>query len=202
MLFVADEILTELRTIIGFLNKQMDPAEVLSVEIKQYVGEGIKTLVPRIVGQVDKPPPPGKQWDEASFFSAFEVRNGGATTRVARTIYEWLRPRATRIWWGKGQQTGSVYPMFDSAGGKGYLISLWTNGKVEVPFGWMKRTPPFNDQAKRQELLDKLIAIPGIALPSGGFDHFPRFELKARADKAVLDQFINVLEWAVNQLRS
>ena len=51
MLFVADAIPHELRRIVEFLNEQMDPAEVLAVEIKHYVGEGMKTLVPRIIGQ-------------------------------------------------------------------------------------------------------------------------------------------------------
>lgn len=51
MLFVADVIPSELRRIVEFLNVQMDPAEVLAVEIKQYVGEGMKTLVPRVIGQ-------------------------------------------------------------------------------------------------------------------------------------------------------
>lgn len=51
MLFVADVIPTELRRIVEFLNQQMDPAEVLAIEIKQFVGEGMKTLVPRVIGQ-------------------------------------------------------------------------------------------------------------------------------------------------------
>lgn len=50
MLFVADVIPPELRRIIEFLNKQMDPAEVLGVELKHYVGAGLKTLVPRVIG--------------------------------------------------------------------------------------------------------------------------------------------------------
>lgn len=66
MLFVADVIPNELRTIVEFLNKQMDPAEVLAVEIKQYVGQGIKTLVPRVMGQtaeaeVKKKKSPGRK---------------------------------------------------------------------------------------------------------------------------------------------
>jgi len=179
----------------------MDPAEVLGVEIKQYVGEGIRTLVPRVIGQYEKATPGSRQWDEVTFFSALEERQGGNNGKIARAILGWLKPRATRIWWGKGQQTGSVYPMFDDVGGKGYLISLWTNGKVEIPFGWMKRNPPFNDQAKRRELFDKFNAVPGIVLPADGFDHYPRFEIGALADSAVLDQFITVLEWAVGQIR-
>lgn len=53
MLFVADEIPQELKTIIEFLNVQMNKSEVLGVEIKQYQAEDekIRTLVSRIIGQ-------------------------------------------------------------------------------------------------------------------------------------------------------
>jgi hypothetical protein len=39
LIFVSDEIPTELRRIVEFLNQQMDPAEVLAVEIKQYISQ-------------------------------------------------------------------------------------------------------------------------------------------------------------------
>ena len=50
MVFVADAIPPELQTIVEFLNEQMRPAEVLAVEVRQYVGQGAKTLVPRVFG--------------------------------------------------------------------------------------------------------------------------------------------------------
>lgn len=53
MVFIADEIPAELRQIVEFLNGQMGPAEVLAIEIKQFVGEGMKTLVPRVIGQTE-----------------------------------------------------------------------------------------------------------------------------------------------------
>ena len=53
LLFIADEIPTELRRVVEFLNAQMDPAEVLAIEVKQFVGENLKTLVPRVVGQTE-----------------------------------------------------------------------------------------------------------------------------------------------------
>jgi hypothetical protein len=49
--FVADEVPVELRRVVEFLNQQMSPAEVLAVEIKQYVGREMKTLVSCVVGQ-------------------------------------------------------------------------------------------------------------------------------------------------------
>ncbi len=69
MVFIADKIPTELRRIVEFLNAQMDPAEVLAIEIKQFVGEGVKTLVPRVLGQTEsaqdkKHPSRGKQWTD------------------------------------------------------------------------------------------------------------------------------------------
>ncbi len=57
LLFVSDRIPTELRRIVEFLNGQMNPAEVLALEVKQYVGleEGsqLRTLVPRVIGQTE-----------------------------------------------------------------------------------------------------------------------------------------------------
>lgn len=53
MLFVADEIPKELKRIVEFLNEQMDPAEVLAVEIKQFKADSdnIRTIVPMVIGQ-------------------------------------------------------------------------------------------------------------------------------------------------------
>lgn len=53
LMFVADEIPSELRQIVEFLNKNMPSIDVLAVEIKQYTdtNTGFKTLVPRVLGQ-------------------------------------------------------------------------------------------------------------------------------------------------------
>ena len=51
MVFVADVIPSELQRIIEFLNEQTIRTEVLGVEVRQYVGQGHQTLVPRVVGQ-------------------------------------------------------------------------------------------------------------------------------------------------------
>jgi hypothetical protein len=52
LVFVADEIPPELRRIVEFLNEQMNPAEVLGIEVRQYVGgDDLRTLVPRVIGQ-------------------------------------------------------------------------------------------------------------------------------------------------------
>jgi hypothetical protein len=54
MLFVADVIPPELRKIVEFLNVQMRPAEVLAIELRQYQGEGLRTLAPILMGQTQE----------------------------------------------------------------------------------------------------------------------------------------------------
>ena len=51
LLFVADDIPDELAHVVEFLNEQMPGIEVLAVEIKQFLGETGKTLVPRVIGR-------------------------------------------------------------------------------------------------------------------------------------------------------
>lgn len=51
MLFVADVIPNELKRVIEFLNRQMNPAQVMGVEIRQYIGGDITAFVPRVFPQ-------------------------------------------------------------------------------------------------------------------------------------------------------
>lgn len=53
LLFVADELPRELKRLVEFLNEQFTKVEVLGVELRQYVGQGIKALVPRVVGRTE-----------------------------------------------------------------------------------------------------------------------------------------------------
>ena len=55
LLFVADAIPDELAQVVEFLNEQMPTIEVLAVEIKQFRGKTLQTLVPRVIGRLAKP---------------------------------------------------------------------------------------------------------------------------------------------------
>ena len=81
MVFVADEIPLELASVVEFLNVQMDPADVLAVEVKQFANESVQTLVPRLIGLTaeaqNKKGPASRQWNEESFFEELAKRRGG-----------------------------------------------------------------------------------------------------------------------------
>jgi len=53
LIFVADSVPSELRRLVEFLNEQMTTVEVLAVEAKQFVGEGLSAIVPRLLGMTE-----------------------------------------------------------------------------------------------------------------------------------------------------
>jgi hypothetical protein len=54
LIFVADKIPSELKRLVEFLNEKMSDLEVLAIEVAQYTGEGLRALVPRIIGLTEK----------------------------------------------------------------------------------------------------------------------------------------------------
>ena len=155
LVFVADRIPLELRRVVEFLNTQMDPAEVLALEIEQFVGSGLRTLVPRIVGQTAEAQrrkgvsaDQGKQWDETSFFDALATRAPQGAL-AARAIQAWAKENGARPEYGRGKRSGSMVPTFTHAGRPYYLFAAWTYGAIEIYFQWLKEKPPFDDEGKR-----------------------------------------------------
>jgi hypothetical protein len=115
LVFVADEISAELRRVVEFLNEQMDPTEVLAVEIKQYVSEaGQRTLVPRLIGQTagaqqkkSSTTRERRQWDESSFFKEFNIRQGREEAELAKKLYDWICQKPEiEVHWGRGDAYG------------------------------------------------------------------------------------------------
>eukprot|EP00913_Durusdinium_trenchii_P019521 g18351.t1 len=169
MVFLADSIPAELRRIVEFLNEQMDPAEVLAVEVKQFVGEGMTTLVPRVLGQSETArkkkgagAKTGKQWDEPSFMAVVEERFGMAERKVAEELLHWITPLVTYVWWGSGSKDGGIVPVIQHGKTKHHICRMATQGVFVFRFDWLQKKPPFSDEAARRQLLAKINEIPDV----------------------------------------
>ena len=206
MLFVADLIPPELRLVVEFLNEQMDRAEVLALELRQYEGEGLKTLVPIVYGQTqearDKKAPgrAERQWDKQSILDELERRFGSQAAAVAQKIVDWMEKNADRVWFGRGARSGSMGTTFIHEGRQYYPLNLWTYGKVEIVFEQMRK-PPFDDQAKRRELLRRLNEIDGVRLPADALSERPSIPLQVLSDDARRTKLLQVMEWFVAEVR-
>src|ERR1700751_4902005 len=144
MLFVADRIPAELRRIVEFLNEQMDPAEVLALELRQFQGEGFRTIVPMLYGQTEKAQQKNtvqatRQWDEPSILAEIESRRGADVRQVTQQIIDWIKKKPGQIWYGQGSKDGSVGLLVTANGLKSTPIVLYNYGRIEVTFQYMKK---------------------------------------------------------------
>lgn len=205
LLFVADIIPKELQRIIEFMNEQMSPAEVLGVEIKQFSNNKIKTLVPRVIGKtsnadIKKGQNQFNQWTEESFFEELKRRNGENSVKVIKHILDELQNKVTRFWYGQGKNTGSIIPVLDKEEYSNQLFAIYTYGKIEVYFQYLKEKPPFDNYDKRKLILEKLNDIQGVNLSIDKLDKRPSFEINLLNTIEKQDKFISAFNWIIDEL--
>lgn len=212
LVFVADEIPSELRRVVEFLNEQMDPTEVLAVEIKQYVSEdGQRTLVPRLIGQTagaQQKKSSGarerRQWDEGSFFKEFKVRQGREEAELARKIYDWIGQKSgIEIHWGRGDAYGGFAAKIARTGRKSTtLFSIGISGEFLVSSSSYATQKPFDREDKWLELRSRMSAI-GLSLPMNSTEtRLPNFRLSTLQDDSALQRIFETFEWVVQEIKS
>lgn len=202
LVFVADVIPTELRRITEFLGEQMDPAEVFAVEVRQYEGEGRKTLVPRMIGTPKSKPVvvPGEGWTRESLLDHIEKQHGPQAGAVAKRLIEWWYAKGLNADYSTSVRTGFI-PWLEHGGVNHYPFTIQAIAILRIQFSRMRRRPPFDRVEVRQELLTRLNSIEGIDLPPTAIDGAPKIQLAALADGDRSARFIETFEWFLTTLR-
>ena len=210
LLFVADAIPVELRRIVEFLNEVMSPTEVLAVEIRQFAGQDVRALVPRVTGQTEatrqakrpRPPRPGSTpIDETTFLDAVRSHEDQDENvlHAVREILEWSEMAGLDCSFelrSRGPQClirlpGSValLQMEDSDRGTSLVMMA------------LSRRPPFDREEARDSLRQKLAGIPEVSIRKGGMTGWPHVDLSQLVAEDRLEAFIEVMGWIVAQWR-
>jgi hypothetical protein len=152
----------ELRRVVEFLNEQMDPAEVLAIEIRQFIsGTKLRTLVPTIYGHTQEAARKRvgipQRWDEGRFFDKLGEKSTPKEMEIAHQIYDWMRNGGEReVEFGVGKENGSVYPLVRIQGVRINPLVLYSDGKLSVQFGALEGKPIFGDLESRRELAERI----------------------------------------------
>lgn len=207
LVFVADSIPPELQRVVEFLNTQMDPAEVLAVELPRYAARGLQTLVPRVIGQTQEARSrkagsdrSSRQWDRASILQELERRIGAAASQTAERIMSWCERRGLRSSYGQGSRSGSFFPVIDRDSGWYCPFTLWTTGQVEIPFQYLKARPEFESAEVREELRRLFNRIPGADLPPDGIERRPSFPIGCLTDEGALELLFDTTDWILKRV--
>ena len=159
LIFVTEETPPELRRLVEFLNEKMRDVEVLIVEIKQFVGEQRKALVPRVIGVTERSRAdkklPGKPIDLKKFLAECPPAMA-AFTKEALAKAEEHRHIVT---WGKATFGLRVYlPKEDRFAT--YLYAYPT-GRLEFYTSFLPLSPDQEAGYQKELLAWKGFAKPG-----------------------------------------
>lgn len=201
LIFVADQIPPELRRIVEFLNQQMDPAEVLALEVRQFVGQGMKTLVPRVWGQTPKKETPTPTiWTKPKFIEAVRQRYGDAAAAAAKELFDWIERQASDVSWGRGSNVGVAIPQIKSGTTAFRACRMTTWGRFVFCFDWLCKQPPFDREAVRRELLAKINAIPDVSFDDDVLTDRARIKFETLANPDAMRKLKAAVTWMISRV--
>ena len=207
LMFVADEIPPELQRVVEFLNNQMDPAEVLAVEIRRYSGSGLETLAPRVIGQTvaartkKAGSTPGQPWDEPRFLAALEQNKGPEARLLAEDLIAWCMEHGMVESWGRGSRTGILRPIVTQGQHRYAPLALRTSGVVAIRFRDIKTRPAFESAETRDQLRQRFNELPSVAIPRDGIERRPSFPMSVLSDPASMTSFKSTVDWMLDRIK-
>ena len=183
------------------------PGSVLDVdswsEYFNWFRRQLETFQHGLWGLVGRVPSGGerRQWDRESFVRELRTWNP-ASLGVANAILDWALTRGASVTWGSGGQTGSFAPTHPRGGFPYQLVSVRTDGSVVFLFRQLSDSPAFSARARRLEVLERLNQVEHFALPEKVIDLRLSLPLAVLMDDSADEQFLDVLDWFEDTLRS
>jgi hypothetical protein len=206
LVFVADSIPSELRRIVEFLNEQMDPAEVIAVEVAQFVGHGLITLVPSLIGESDRArkrrasaEPVREPSTEAAFLETFA--DAPPETRAALdAVMAHLRGLGYRDAFTRGARLLSYLPCLRVGERDVYPFSI-RRGRPVFQGRFITGYPPFEESEAVGELRAALDRVPGIRYKDAGVTGYPEVPWTTLVTPAGREAFLAFVSWLTGRLR-
>jgi hypothetical protein len=92
--------------------------------------------------------------------------------------------------------------IFTHLGRKYSLLTAYVYGRIEIQFQWLKEKPPFDDESKRFQLLERLNQVRSINIPPDAISKRPPIPLALLAVPEVMKPFLGVLDWVLQEIRA
>jgi hypothetical protein len=204
LVFFLEKAPIELKSVVDFLNKQMERSEVLLVEAHQYLHEGMKVVVPSLFGFTEEArrvkktisivTGPKKQWNRVSFFQDADERLDSSQLNAIKQIFNKCESLHCELSWGKGNVYGTFSVKWPQVGNSP-LFSMWSNGTLAVNFGSLNK----NDKEKelrgffKEQIVNKL----NFQVPSDYEKRFPNYKVSEWSPKT--ETMIQILDEVVEK---
>lgn len=208
LIFVADDISPELRRMVEFLNAQMDPAEVLALELKQYIGQGHRMIVPNVIGQTIQAQQRkysgvirGPKTGEKRFVPApVESKPQAGDTETVEALLEWAEGRGYEVELRDPPAATATLRSNDETVCE-FVIDKKGILSVSLDTININQTRPFNEGPKRHELFDRLLAIHFEFKPKGmAGSGAPSIHISELSGEENIARFTQTLDWIAKEI--
>jgi hypothetical protein len=214
LIFVADVIPSELKTLVEFLNEQMTSVEVLAVEVVQYASKDQRLLRPQLVGQTatararkesGQAPRRETPWTGPELIARLgeqSIRAG----EVAAEVLTWAERRGDlTLVPNRGLSNPRIGVRLAVGGGRLVTIcAIWGGGTepLEVHFSDIKRIHPFDDIAVGDKLWSDLSALGRMKKGDPSKDGEALIVPISLKDDAEVAQLVAVLDSIVDRIKT
>ncbi len=202
---LMDRLHARLKDLILFMNER-STFDIYAVEMEFYQHEGLEIVIPKVFGaQVTKSLEGAvrktRRWDEESFFGEIFKHEGEDTGRIAKELYDWVKPRVSEIQWGTGQKFGSYTPVVNTDSGKIRIFYVWTSGRFAVWPQILIEKTCFRDEGLLAELHSRLNGIPSMNVsPVEIRRYISERPLSLLSDPTSMEAFKSAFDWMIKKI--
>jgi hypothetical protein len=150
LVFFMEEAPAELKSVVDFLNKQMERSEVLLVEARQYDYQGRRLVNPVLFGFSEearlvkktvsiKSSQTRKKWDKESFFADALERLSNEECAAVKAVFERAQSLKCEFNWGTGKIAGSYSAHWPHLA-RYSLFSVYSDGTLVINSGNFRET--------------------------------------------------------------
>lgn len=204
LVFFMEEAPQELKSVVDFLNKQMERSEVLLVEARQYEHNGIKIVAPILFGfteearqvkrTVSVTSTQRRKWDKDSFFNDAREHLGEKDVQSIKSFFDKSQELKCEFSWGTGKINGSFSVKWPHIGNNS-VFTVFSNGDITINYG------SFNKNQEQKEFIvllkEELANRLSFSVPEDYERRYPSYSINDWSPK--IDQLFAVLEWMIDK---
>jgi hypothetical protein len=206
LIFLSDKIHPELRTIVEFLNRQMDPAEVLAIELQYFANDDrtVRTLVPTIYGQIAAEKPGrsstvGSSIGREDFLRIVAEANSPNRLAFVKCLIDWSERKGFAMTFRTGPNRSVFIPVCKVGKLTTYPVSCKEFGNLVFQMRYYKAYEPFQDEATLRELESMLARIPGFNA-RGGMKGLPYVHMDQLTTEQDRKSVLEVIDWILDKV--
>ena len=187
LVFFLEEAPMELKSIVDFLNKQMERSEVLLVEARQYLHEGKRFVSPTLFGYTEEARRvkrtvliERKKWDRDSFFNEAKKRLDSNQANALLEIFEKCESLHGKFSWGTGKTTGTFSVKWPHLSNYSVIV-VNSNGGLTICFGNFNKSE--KDREFRDYLKELVVNKLNFSVPDKLENKYPGYKITEWAPK-------------------